>query len=257
MAFRASQPGLRTFLSLCLVLLSSGCASTSIGPPGTARQECVVLLHGLARTSLSMGKLEEALLQNGYAVCNVDYPSRKKALEELADTVIGESMASCRDLGAETIHYVTHSMGGIVLRLYLEEHQPKDLGRVVMLSPPNQGTEIVDVLGHNPLFSLLYGPAANQLGTDERGLPRTLGSVNFELGIITGRRSVNPLLSLLIKGEDDGKVSVTSAAVKGMKELVTVDVSHPFIMRNDRVIELVLRFLGTGSFSTGEAAAQP
>jgi hypothetical protein len=125
------------------------------------------------------------------------------------------------------------------------------MGRVVMLSPPNQGTEIVDRLGELWLFKFMEGPAAGQLGTGSGSLPRRLGPAPFEVGVITGTRSINLLLSILIPGIDDGKVAVDRARLDGMADFLTVPVSHPFIMRSARVIEQTLHFLRHGSFAHG------
>ena len=210
--------------------------------------EYVVLLHGLARSKNSMAKLEKSLTKQGYKVFNCGYPSRKHKVEKLAAMVIPKTLEFCRKNGAQKIHFVTHSLGGIILRYYLEGNNIPELGRVVMLSPPNKGSEAVDVLGNNPLFNLIYGPAGNQLGTDENGIPKNLGKVNFELGVITGRKSVNPFLSMIIDGEDDGKVSVKNSKVDGMKDFLVYDVSHPFIMRNKEVIKFIINFLKNGYF---------
>ncbi|MEX2488943.1 MAG: alpha/beta fold hydrolase, partial [Pseudomonadales bacterium] len=154
-------------------------------------QECVVLLHGLARTSNSMNRLEAALEQSGYDVINFDYPSRHRAVEELARTVIPEVIKRCEDKQTRSINFVTHSLGGILVRYYFERHDPAQVDRVVMLGPPNKGSEVVDNLEDMPGFELLNGPAGMQLGTGEDDIPAGLGPVNFELGVIAGTRSIN------------------------------------------------------------------
>lgn len=235
-------------LLLLIIVFSLGCSIATVDLLRKDREEYVVLLHGLARTNKSMKKLQKALSEKGYGVCNYDYPSRKHKIEELAYLVIPDALKLCRENGAKKIHFVSHSLGGILLRYYLTENTIPDLGRVVMLSPPNQGSEVVDALGHNIFFTAIHGPAGNQLGTEEGGIPQQLGKVDFELGIITGKKSINPILSMIIDGEDDGKVSIHNAKVEGMKEFIVYDTSHPFIMKNDGVIELVIRFLKFGSF---------
>lgn len=208
--------------------------------------EHVVLLHGLARTSSSMGDLEEFLSNQGYQVLNIDYPSRKHPISELAEIVRDEVASKTRDAGK--IHFVTHSMGGIILR-YMQQNDPLlNLGRVVMLSPPNHGSEIVDALGELWLFQFINGPAGRQLGTDGASIPKQLGKVNFELGVITGDRSINWINSLMIPGKDDGKVSIESARIEGMIDFLVVHVSHPFIMKDKTVIARCLHFLQNGSF---------
>ena len=230
--------------ALILVFIPDGFAFVKSNP----QEECIILLHGLARSASSMETLEEKLIKLGYKVNNVDYPSRKFRIEELALTYIPQALDTCRQQGVKRNHFVTHSMGGILIRYFLSEVSIYDLGRVVMLSPPNQGSEVVDKLKNTPGFFALNGPAGMQLGTDENSLPLKLGRVNFELGVITGNSSINLILSQLIPGEDDGKVSVERAKVEGMKDFLVVEHSHPLIMTFDDVIKQVTHFLETGSF---------
>jgi len=140
-------------------------------------------------------------------------------------------------------------MGGIIVRYYLKYNQIPDLGRVVMLSPPNRGSEVVDKFGQTLLFKWLNGPAGQQLGTGENSLPNRLGDVTFDVGIITGDRTINLILSQIIPGVDDGKVSVKNAKLKGMKDFIIIHATHPFIMKNPKAIEQTLSFLRTGKFS--------
>lgn len=211
--------------------------------------EAVILLHGLARTRWSMKIAERFLRKKGYVAVNMGYPSRKKNIETLSNTVISKAILNCRNQGAETIHFVTHSMGGILVRHFLEHQDITGLGRVVMLSPPNHGSEVVDRLKHLKLFKWMNGPAGQELGTDEKSVPSQLPEPGFDLGIITGDRSVNPLLSHLIPGKNDGKVSVESARLKKIKDFLVVHRAHSFIMNDPKVLEQAHRFLCTGRFN--------
>ncbi|HVN96643.1 MAG TPA: alpha/beta fold hydrolase [Syntrophorhabdaceae bacterium] len=206
----------------------------------------VVLLHGLARTSGSMQGLEEYLLRQGYQVLNIDYPSRKYGISKLARLIRDEIIL--KTAGAEKVDFITHSMGGIILR-YIQKNYPlPNLGRVVMLSPPNHGSEVVDKLGSLWIFGYINGPAGRELATNKDGITQTLGKVNFELGVITGDRSINWINSLMIPGKDDGKVSVESAKIDGMTDFLVVHVSHPFIMNDRTVMAQCLYFLQNGKF---------
>jgi hypothetical protein len=210
--------------------------------------ECVILLHGLVRSNSSMDKIEDKLLSEGYQTVNHDYPSTDFTIADLAMKEIPQAIEECNQCQPKKIHFVTHSLGGILIRYFLEHNEIEDLGRVVMLSPPNQGSEAVDGLSNIPGFDMLNGPAGDELGTDENSVPLSLGSADFEVGIITGNETVNLILSQLIPGEDDGKVSVESAKLEGMTDFLVVPHSHTFIMKSDRVIEQILCFLDKGSF---------
>lgn len=210
--------------------------------------ECVVLLHGLARSSSSMLLMEWRLKREGYDVVNVDYPSTANSIETLASSVVPQSLYACRE--AAKVHFVTHSMGGILLRYYMKtaSRRPARLGRTVMLGPPNQGSPVVDQMTVLPGFELWNGPAGLQLGTGEDSLPRRLGPVDFELGVIAGSQSISPLLSSFMDGPNDGKVPVTSTAVKGMRDHIVMPVTHTFMMNNPKVQDQVVAFLKTGRF---------
>ena len=207
--------------------------------------ECVILLHGLARSAHSMDKMAQRLTEAGYRVLNIDYPSRDYSIEELAEQTITDALAQCGDL---PVSFVTHSMGGILVRQFLSNHSIENLNKVVMLGPPNKGTEIVDKLSHLPGFSFVNGEAGAQLGTGALSLPNQLGKANFDVGIIAGTQSINLILSSLIPDTDDGKVSVESTKVDGMNDHIAMPTTHVFMMRNEAVIEQVIHYLKRGKF---------
>jgi pimeloyl-ACP methyl ester carboxylesterase len=149
------------------------------------------------------------------------------------------------------IHFVTHSLGGIVLRQYLSEHRIENLGRVVMLAPPNRGSELADRLKNNCLYRLATGPAGQQLGTSDSSVPNRLGPADFELGVIAGNRSLNPLFSWWIPGPDDGKVSVRSTRLAGMQDFLVVHHSHTWMAWSSEVSAAVAQFLRSGCFASG------
>ncbi|HTR42358.1 MAG TPA: alpha/beta fold hydrolase [Pseudomonadales bacterium] len=219
---------------------------------GRARSgENVILLHGLCRTSRSMTKLQHALAQAGYTVWNVDYPSRTAPIEVLADNAVGKAIAVCRANGATKIDFVTHSMGGILVRSYLARHAMPELGRVVMLAPPNEGSEVAEKLKGLSLYKWINGPAGEELGTDKNSLPNQIGPARFPVGVIAGDRSINWINSLFfLPGRNDGKVSVTRAKLPGMSDFRVIHATHSFIMFNDEAIRLTLQFLQAGKFGS-------
>jgi triacylglycerol lipase len=215
--------------------------------------EGVILLHGLCRSNTSMEKMELKLTDAGFIALNVDYPSRTARIDTLSDAAIGAALQDPSLKNCSKIHFVTHSLGGILVRSYFKRHESFRLGRVVMLGPPNQGSEVVDTLGSWRLFKKVYGPAGQELGTDNESVPNTLGTVDFELGIIAGDRSIDWISSVMIDGPDDGKVSIERTKVDGMKEHSVVHATHTFMMNNDEVIEETICFLKTGSFNPKKA----
>lgn len=199
-----------------------------------AGRECVILLHGLGRTRLSLRRIERRLRQHGYRVVNLGYPSRWHPVEWLAGYAIGGALATCAAARASRIHFVTHSLGGILVRQYLQGHRIGRLGRIVMLCPPNQGSGMAQTLKDNVLYRYATGPAGQQLGTDADSVPRRLGPIPGEIGIITGAK--------------DHKVSVEHARLAGMQDFLVVPNGHTFLMNDTRVIAQVLQFLATGDF---------
>jgi pimeloyl-ACP methyl ester carboxylesterase len=214
--------------------------------------ECVIVLHGLGRTAFSMDPIEEALRAAGYCVWNRGYPSRAADIEWLAATTISDGLAFCESQQASRIHFVTHSLGGILVRQFLQDDRIEGLGRIVMLSPPNQGSVIADLLQEHAVFRLATGPAGQQLGTGSNSIPQQLEPIPGEIGIITGSSSLDPWFSPLIPGADDGKVAVEHARLDEMRDFLVVSNSHTFIMRDETVIAQVLTFLREGRFRHGQ-----
>lgn len=215
-----------------------------------AKNECVILLHGLGRTKYSLNRLASELM-NDYAVVNDTYPSRKHTIEDLAKIAVGGALVKCLD-DYSKVHFVTHSLGGILVRQYLSEHNLHKLGNVVMLGPPNQGSELVDFFQRSPfldrLFGTTNGPAGRQLSTADTSIPKRLGDVDFPLGIIAGTRNFNFVYSRIMPSDSDGKVTVASSKVAGMSDHLTLPVDHTFMMRDRRVIHQVKAFLKDGKF---------
>lgn len=221
-------------------------------------KEGVILLHGLCRTPASMRKMQKALEAEGYAVHVPGYESRKYNIDTLSTQVIPAAMQSPTLADCRRIHFVTHSLGGILVRNYFsrypDERANLKLGRVVMLAPPNQGSEVTDHIRHWAIYRWLNGPAGMELGTDSDSQPKRLGPANFEVGIITGNLTINWINSfLMIPGPGDGKVSLESAKLEGMKDYLVLPTSHPFVMKNGKVMKQVKAFLKEGRFTASSS----
>lgn len=211
----------------------------------------VVLLHGLARSSRSMSPLRRALLAHGAQVLNLGYRSRHADISTLASEV-GERIAAWEP--HHRIDVVTHSLGGLVVRAAVAQGilPVRRVRRVVMLAPPNGGSELADRLPAVPLLGAMYarvtGPAGRQLGTGLGSFAAQLPPVEFDVGIIAGTWSWNPIFSRLLGGPNDGKVRVERTKVAGMRDFITISQWHPLMMMDRRVIKETLHFLETGRF---------
>ncbi len=220
----------------------------------SAARSCVVLLHGLGRTAGSMDKLATYLERAGYLSHNPGYPSRSASIAELVQAHVAPAVEHCKAQRAGQVHFVTHSMGGILVRQYLQSADRARIGRVVMLAPPNQGSEIIDNLGGFAPFRWMMGPAALELATGEAGIASRLQPVQVPVGVIAGNRSAEPWFSGMLPGDDDGKVSIQSAQLSEMHDFLVVPAGHTFIMRNAAVMSQVLNFLRTGRFVREEGS---
>ena len=241
-------PSLRPLATLiCTIFIFGGLLTL---PNPADAQDTIILLHGMGRTAASMAIMKHRLEHAGFRVISESYPSTEGSVAEHCRWLEKLVERTKKNDGSK-IHFVTHSLGGIVLREYLQRNPLPELGRVVMLAPPNQGSELANFLKEWPLYQKLTGPSGQQLGTGDKSLPHTLGTVNFEVGVIAGDVSTNPIASCIIPGEDDGKVAVKRTKVKGMRDFLCVHHSHTFIMNSSSVAKETIAFLKTGAFSHG------
>lgn len=209
----------------------------------------VILLHGMGRTQRSMATMAGHLVDSGYRVENLDYPSTGASIESLSEGIVAEAVRHCRsEHPSASIHFVTHSLGGILVRQYLQAHCLPAGSRVVMLSPPNQGSEIADLLKDFFLYRWIMGPAGQQLGTGSDSVPNRLGPVTVPVGIVAGDSTLEPWFSAQLPGPDDGKVSVSRARLAEMADFLVVHRSHGFIMNDPQVIAQTIYFLEHGRF---------
>ncbi len=215
-------------------------------------RERVILLHGLGRFKQSMRGLEQHLQNHGYLTINLAYPSTTKSIETIAETHLAVAVQDCEAQGAAKIHFVGHSLGGIIVRQYLQRHSVPAGSRLVMLSPPNQGSELVDLLMQIPLlYQWVTGPAGQELGRGPNSVVHRLKPVGIEIGVIAGNLSINLLFSTFLDGPDDGTVSVKSTMLPEMRDFIIVPNIHTFIMRDPLVMRQVAHFLRHGRFDHG------
>ncbi|MBI5382057.1 MAG: alpha/beta hydrolase [Opitutae bacterium] len=217
----------------------------------------VVLLHGLGLGGWAMALLARQLRRAGFRTCNLTYPSRTLPLEEIATAWLPAHLPLAANHTEARLHFVTHSMGGIVLRAWLREEMrrhgrpPAWLGRVVMLAPPNHGSAVVDHLRGFPPFHWFTGVNGPRLGTGSDSFPLALDPWPdaIELGVIAGTRSLNPLFSAWLAGPSDGKVTVASTQLAGQRAHLTLPYSHTWLQWRGATVRAVAGFLARGDFS--------
>lgn len=221
---------------------------TRTAPP----QDGVVLLHGISRTSRSMHKMQCAMEAAGFATLNVDYASRYKRLEMLAED-IHPAIARFAEAIEGSTHFVCHSMGGLLARVYLATHPPQNLGRVAMLGTPNGGSEIADRLKNYAGYRKFFGPAGQQLVTiRDEATEALLLPVSYPVGVIAGNRSIDPLSSAFLARPNDGRVSVANTKIEGMTDHIVVNTSHPWLIRHRQAIDQTIAFLQQGHFNNND-----
>ncbi|QDU35803.1 Alpha/beta hydrolase family protein [Maioricimonas rarisocia] len=204
----------------------------------------VIFIHGIVRSSKSFGAMPKALAEAGYTVVGFDYPSTRVPIAESAEYF--HKLLQSLD-GVDEIHVVAHSMGGLVVRAWLAEHEDPRIDRMVMLGVPNNGARMANLLRDWTLFKAVFGPAGQQLVEDPEGVLEKLPVPKFEYAIVAGSRGTEKGFNPLIPGDDDGTVSVDSTRLVGAVDFMTVPVLHTFLPRDRRVIEAVKRFFKTGT----------
>ena len=217
-----------------------------------SENEIVIILHGIGHNQWNMVFLEWFLKRKGYRTLNLTYPSRKQGIQELASWLNLKLNTKQVWEGYNAVHFVGHSMGGLVIDRYLNIFKSgpmqNKMGRVVMLGTPHGGSEVADYLHQNLLYKFVFGPAGQELTTRARLESRVYPW--YELGIIAGRRNWGyPLGWMCIKTEHDGCVSVESTKLEGMKDHITLSVMHGLMSWNGKVYKQVACFIQKGMFS--------
>ncbi|MFZ5497140.1 MAG: esterase/lipase family protein [Verrucomicrobiota bacterium] len=214
----------------------------------TTEPDCVVLLHGIGMRAYVMQRLESALRADGYRTVNLSYPSRKMPFEQLASEYLPAQLAKHAVAGAPHLHFVTHSMGSLIVRKLIQDARPANLGRVVMIGPPNHGSTAADAAKENVLLRKFLGGNLVRLGTGEDAIVRTLGPADFEAGVIAGEVALHPVFGRTLGGKNDGAVTVESAKLEGMRDFLVVPWSHTVMLWRTEVVDQVRAFLRDGKF---------
>jgi pimeloyl-ACP methyl ester carboxylesterase len=211
----------------------------------------VVLLHGIKKTSACMSKFARHLEGLGYRVRNLDYPSTRLPIEKIAERIELEIEDASESTADGKVHLIGHSMGGLVIRAVLKNYRPHNLGRVIMIGTPNKGSQVADFLKAVPLYQKLYGPAGQQLITDQSGFAEIFGPVDFDLGIIAGNRTIDPISSLVIgyRRPNDGKVTVENTKLEGAADHIVVATNHTFFPSSRVMWQQAEAFLCNGLFA--------
>ncbi|ESQ79382.1 alpha/beta fold hydrolase [Asticcacaulis sp. YBE204] len=214
----------------------------------TRINERVVLIHGLAETPFHMRSVAQAARAAGYGVAHIIYPSTRAPIETLIADHVTPQIADLT-LSNDKVHFVTHSLGGVLLHAYLQIHRPANLGRVVMQAPGLEGSETLEMFRRNPIFRFLFGPAAYQSGTGTDGFAARLPRhVDYELGVIAGCVSLDLLPLFFVPPPHDGKISVGRTKLEGMADHIVLPTSHDTMMHDPAALFQTLRFLHCGHF---------
>ena len=213
-----------------------------------AATDGVVLLHGIGCTSRSMRTLERSLQQAGLTTLNLTYASRKKPLKLLADD-IHPAIVEFGEAIPGRLNFVGHSMGGLLARVYVANHRPTRLGRVVMLGTPNGGSEVADLLKRSSLYRSFYGPAGLQLTTQQDDTLALLPPVDYAVGIVAGTCALDPIAwRFVLPRPNDGRVSVARSKLAGMADHIAIKVTHTGLPRHAGAIRQTIAFLSNGRF---------
>lgn len=214
---------------------------------GEKASECILFVHGFLRSSSQLKRIGDYFLRYGYSVHYIDYVSRVNRIEEISDIYVLPAV-KLKCVNHDKIHFVTHSAGGVIVRYFLGKYHLENLGRIVMLAPPNKGSEVADFLSQFSFINCLLGPMLKELRTDKTSFVNSLELPNYEYGVIMGNSTLDPISSMIIPDDDDGRVSIDKSRLANMKDFLLVNRTHTFIMDAAEVQQASLNFIQTGRF---------
>lgn len=220
-------------------------------PYSAMANELVILLHGLARSSHSMDKIQERLEDEGYATLNISYPSLKYSIKDQVEINIWPQIeANIAKGNYSKVHFVGYSLGGLISRYIVENYSIANLGNIVQIASPNQGSDLAFALKNGHWYKKLFGPAGQDLAKGSPFIASLNKKVDYSLGVIAGTMTLNPITSIfMLDGKDDGTVTLKSTEIAGMKEHIKIHSSHTLILRHEQTIENVVSFLKSGNFT--------
>ncbi|PCJ54906.1 MAG: hypothetical protein COA70_04240 [Planctomycetota bacterium] len=212
--------------------------------PPIEDQTLVILLHGIADSRLSFWRLEDKLKQDGWQVAALSYPSTHQSLQQHADH-LAEVVEHLR--GYRSVHFVTHSLGGIVVRRFLADggvwQQRISIKRIVMIGPPNQGAVFAEKVEAFPPYTWIFGDAGKSLTPSAM---KSLPAPEMPFLVIAGSRGNKDGWNPVLQGDDDFVVRVEETHLQGETGHLLVKGLHGLMMNNNGVIAATLMFLRNG-----------
>lgn len=207
----------------------------------------VMLIHGLGRSAGAFTEMEDALRREGYETASVNYPSTRQGIAAHADNL--HEIIDSLD-GVELLSFVTHSLGGLVIRdlLARDDNWRREIKvhRAVMIAPPNQGSQLADRLKELPAYQWLTGESGQGL-TSEAASKLPIPDVEF--GIIAGGRGNDLGFNPLLPGDDDGFVAVDETRLDGARDFLLIPTTHGLVDDHPKTIDATITFLRDGRFN--------
>lgn len=244
--FRHKSFAMTVTAIICSAVFIAGCATpqpTSL----TSNGQCVVLVHGLWRDASAMRPIANALRESGYYTVSFSYDSTDKPAPAVAMEDMQQAIAQCESYQPQKVHVVAHSLGSLVTRYYLQQQRLPGQGRVVMLSPPNNGSHLITNFENQPWMAWVAGAAVPTLSRNQQSVKELL-PVQEQVGVIAGDKSRTLLPETYLPQPNDGTVALESTPLPGMSDYLVVNETHVTIRRAAVVHQQIQHFLANGTF---------